>query len=112
MCRCSLHAFLALPYRTPACMLTASQCCPGAGVSLVLACTKWDALKDTAEPEGLRVLGAALRWLAHSNTAHLVYLEGLQPRATGGWTTLWPAPCIHFARRGLRPLYRIHSMLA
>lgn len=56
-----------------------------AGVSLVLACTKWDVLKDTGEPEGLRVLAHALRWLAHSNAAHLVYLEGLQPSgATGG----------------------------
>lgn len=64
---------------------------PGAGVSLVLACTKLDTLKDTAEPEGLRVLGAALRWLAHSNTAHLVYMGGLQPGATGGVSSVVPA---------------------
>jgi hypothetical protein len=45
----------------------------------VFACTKWDALKDRADPEGLRLLSYALRWLAHSNAAHLVYLGGLQP---------------------------------
>lgn len=50
---------------------------------MVFACTKWDQLKDKADPEGLRVLAHALRWLAHSNAAHLLYLGGLQPGATG-----------------------------
>lgn len=49
----------------------------------MFACTKWDALKDTADPEALRVLAHSLRWLAHSNSAHLVYVGGLQPGATG-----------------------------
>jgi hypothetical protein len=56
----------------------------------VLVCTKWDALKDTGEPEGLRVLAHALRWLAHSNTAHLVYLEGLQHAGATGGVGRWP----------------------
>lgn len=60
-----------------------SQCT--AGVSLVCACTKWDVLKGKADPEGLRVLAAALRWVAHSSAGHLVFTGGLQPGATGEW---------------------------
>lgn len=56
---------------------------PATGVSLVFACTKWDVLRGKADPEGLRVLAAALRWVAHSSAGHLVYTGGLQPGATG-----------------------------
>jgi hypothetical protein len=58
------------------------QCCL-AGVSIVLACTNWDALRNKADPEALRTLAHALRWLAHSNAAHLLYVGGLQPGAAG-----------------------------
>ena len=50
---------------------------------MVLACTKWDVLRDKADPEALRVLSHTLRWLAHSNAAHLVFTGGLQLGATG-----------------------------
>lgn len=49
------------------------------GISIVLAATKWDSFMNSADPEVQRVLARSLRWLAHSNAAHLVYLGGLQP---------------------------------
>lgn len=52
------------------------------GVSIVLAATKWDAFMDSTDPEGQKVMARTLRWLAHSNAAHLVYLGGLQPGGT------------------------------
>lgn len=68
----------------------------------MLACTKWDALKNNADPEALRVLSHALRWLAHSNAAHLLYVGGLQPGAAGELTEFarvrlmahWPIDCM------------------
>ncbi|KAF8073133.1 SAMS2 [Scenedesmus sp. PABB004] len=55
-----------------------------AGVSIVLACTKHDALRDAAEPETQRVLARALRWVAHAAGAHLLFLGGLAGGAPAG----------------------------
>lgn len=52
------------------------------GISIVLAGTKWDVFRDAVEAEGQRVLARCLRWLAHSNGAHLVYLGGLGATST------------------------------
>eukprot|EP00879_Flechtneria_rotunda_P016309 GHRR01017064.1.p1 GENE.GHRR01017064.1~~GHRR01017064.1.p1 ORF type:complete len:331 (+),score=129.25 GHRR01017064.1:1013-2005(+) len=54
------------------------------GVSLVLACTKWDVFRDAVDAEGQKVMARTLRWLAHSYAAHLMYLGGLQPGEGAG----------------------------
>jgi hypothetical protein len=54
-----------------------------AGISLVLAATKWDVWQQQ-EPEALKVMARALRCLAHRHGAHLVYLGGLQPGGGAG----------------------------
>eukprot|EP00775_Hariotina_reticulata_P008097 gene8097-8290_t len=57
------------------------DCC---GVSLVLVATNWDQFRNVAEAEQQRVMARTLRWLAHINAAHLLYVGGLHlERMTG-----------------------------
>ncbi|KIZ01028.1 hypothetical protein MNEG_6936 [Monoraphidium neglectum] len=48
-----------------------------------MAATKWDVFRGR-DAEEQRVLGLALRSLAHANGAHLAYLGGLQPGGGAG----------------------------
>lgn len=54
-----------------------------AGISLVIAATKWDALAGRDAQEQ-RLVAGTLRALAHAAGAHLVVLGGLQPGGGGG----------------------------
>jgi len=52
------------------------------GISLVLAATKYDALSEM-DPEMKKVVARTLRFLAHANGAHLMYLSNLHASADG-----------------------------
>jgi hypothetical protein len=82
-CMSALHENSTPPFHEDATHALTQTTHVHSGISVVMAATKWDVFRGR-DAEEQRVLGLALRSLAHANGAHLAYLGGLQPGGGAG----------------------------